>query len=272
MSLLPLPRLAKSPHTPPLFSGNKAGIDKALRKLELALLVEFFGQQLQNALEGAVSVPRLEAIVAGGPGRKVGGEPGPGSAGLEYPEDRFEDLAVGASGTAASLRAFRREDDQGLDACPLCVGALHEAVPIIVAITEYPYFLDKSYCLPKPFSTKTSRWTRLLESLTRPAETHDVLRPKVFLHQRRPDDVVSGVRTPEEFAQGHLEGMIYLDLMAYDFHETIARLELNRTYYLYRRSGNRSGQAARLLRERGLETCNSDGLEELARAGAEVER
>jgi len=45
MRLLPLPRLARSPHTFSLFSRNKAGIDKARRKLELALLVTFFGQQ-----------------------------------------------------------------------------------------------------------------------------------------------------------------------------------------------------------------------------------
>jgi len=106
----------------------------------------------------------------------------------------------------------------------------------------------------------------------RTVEMHDALQPEVFLHQRRLDDVVIDVRTPEEFAQGHLEGAINLDLMASDFHEKVARLDPNRTYYLYCRSGNRSGQAARLLRERGLETCTSGGQEELARAGTEVAR
>ncbi|WP_397546419.1 rhodanese-like domain-containing protein [Rhodothermus marinus] len=115
-------------------------------------------------------------------------------------------------------------------------------------------------------------WTRLLEVLTRTSATSDVLRPEVFLHRRRPNDVVIDVRTPEEFAQGHLEGAINLDLMAPDFHENIARLDPNRTYYLYCRSGNRSGQAARLLRERGLEAYNIGGLEELARAGASIVR
>ncbi|ACY47169.1 rhodanese-like domain-containing protein [Rhodothermus marinus] len=115
-------------------------------------------------------------------------------------------------------------------------------------------------------------WTHLLRLLTRPAETHDVLRPEVFLHRRRPEDVVIDVRTPEEFAQGHLEGAINLDLMASDFHEKVARLDPNRTYYLYCRSGNRSGQAARLLRKRGLEAYNIGGLEDLARAGATIVR
>ncbi|MFO7315318.1 rhodanese-like domain-containing protein [Rhodothermus marinus] len=115
-------------------------------------------------------------------------------------------------------------------------------------------------------------WTRLLEVLTRTSATSDVLRPEVFLHRRRPEDVVIDVRTPEEFAQGHLEGAINLDLMAPDFSEKIARLDPNRTYYLYCRSGNRSGQAARLLRERGLKAYNIGGLEDLARAGATIVR
>jgi len=50
-------------------------------------------------LEGAVSVPLLEAIEAGGPGPKVGGELSPGSAGVEYPQDSFEELVfIGVSG------------------------------------------------------------------------------------------------------------------------------------------------------------------------------
>ncbi len=113
-------------------------------------------------------------------------------------------------------------------------------------------------------------WTRLLELLTRTAETHDVLRPEVFLHRRRPDDVVIDVRTPEEFDQGHLEGALNLDLMAPDFHEKITRLDPGRTYYLYCRSGNRSGQATRWLRARGLAAYNIGGLEDLARAGASI--
>ncbi len=115
-------------------------------------------------------------------------------------------------------------------------------------------------------------WTRLLKVPTRTAKASGVLRPDVFLHRRRPDDVVIDVRTPEEFAQGHLEGAINLDLTAPDFHEKIARLDPNRTYYLYCRSGNRSGLATQLLRERGLEAYNIGGLEDLARAGASIVR
>jgi phage shock protein E len=115
-------------------------------------------------------------------------------------------------------------------------------------------------------------WTHLLKSLTRTVEAPDLLRPEVFLHRRRPEDVVIDVRTPEEFAQGHLEGAINIDLMVLDFPEKIAQLDPNRTYYLYCRSGNRSGQAARLLRGRGLEAYNIGGLEDLARAGAPIAR
>lgn len=115
-------------------------------------------------------------------------------------------------------------------------------------------------------------WTHWLASLTRLEESSEVLRPERFLHQRRPEDVVIDVRTPAEFAQGHLAGAINLDLMAPDFHEQIARLDPHRTYYLYCRSGNRSGQAVRLLRKRGLKAYNIGGLEDLARAGATIMR
>ncbi|SHK33925.1 rhodanese-like domain-containing protein [Rhodothermus profundi] len=117
-------------------------------------------------------------------------------------------------------------------------------------------------------------WTRLFERL-RPTPGHtrpDQLRPEVFLHRRRPEDVVIDVRTPEEFAQGHLKGARNLDVSAPDFPEKIARLRPDRTYYLYCRSGNRSEYATRLLRERGLEAYNIGSLKALVQAGAEIER
>ncbi len=113
-------------------------------------------------------------------------------------------------------------------------------------------------------------WTRLLERLRQasPTAAQETLRPEVFLHRRRPEDVIIDVRTPAEYQQRHLEGALNLDLMAADFHAKIAQLDPSRTYYLYCRSGNRSGQATRLLRQHGLEAYNIGGLEDLVRAGA----
>jgi phage shock protein E len=92
-----------------------------------------------------------------------------------------------------------------------------------------------------------------------------------FLRRRSPDSPVLDVRTPGEFSQGHLVGAANLDMMDDAFLEGVERLGLDREapVYLYCRSGNRSGAAARLLRENGYtQAYNVGAFEELARAGA----
>ena len=92
-----------------------------------------------------------------------------------------------------------------------------------------------------------------------------------FLRLRSPDAPVLDVRTPGEFSQGHLVGAANLDIMDDGFLENVERLGLDREapVYLYCRSGNRSGKAARLLRENGYTRAyNVGAFEELAREGA----
>jgi len=92
-----------------------------------------------------------------------------------------------------------------------------------------------------------------------------------FLRRRSPDAPVLDVRTPGEFSQGHLVGAVNLDIMDAGFLEEVERLGLDREapVYLYCRSGNRSGKAARLLRENGYTRAyNVGAFEELAREGA----
>ncbi len=96
-----------------------------------------------------------------------------------------------------------------------------------------------------------------------------------FLARYTPDAVVVDVRTPEEFAQGHLKGALNINVQAPDFQDQIQALGLNpdQPIYLYCRSGRRSQRAAEILREMGFrQLYNIGGFEDLARAGAEVER
>jgi phage shock protein E len=51
------------------------------------------------------------------------------------------------------------------------------------------------------------------------------------------------VRTPAEFASGHLKGAQNIDIEAADFDARVAALAKDGSYALYCRSGNRSGQA-----------------------------
>lgn len=64
--------------------------------------------------------------------------------------------------------------------------------------------------------------------------------------------VVLDIRTPEEFRDGHLPGARNLDFFAPDFRQRLEALARgDAPVLLYCRSGNRSGQAMRLLRQWG---------------------
>jgi len=64
--------------------------------------------------------------------------------------------------------------------------------------------------------------------------------------------VVLDIRTPEEFRDGHLPGARNLDFFAPDFRQQLEALARKGVpILLYCRSGNRSGQAMRLLRQWG---------------------
>jgi phage shock protein E len=84
--------------------------------------------------------------------------------------------------------------------------------------------------------------------------------------------VVIDVRTLGEYQQGHLAVTNkQLDLLNGDFQRAIPQLDKSKTYYLYCRSGNRSGQAASMLRQQGFENVhNVGGFGELAASGMET--
>lgn len=58
-----------------------------------------------------------------------------------------------------------------------------------------------------------------------------------------PGVTVVDVRTPAEFAAGHLEGAVNIDVESGDFATRIADLDPEGTYAVYCRSGNRSAVA-----------------------------
>lgn len=69
----------------------------------------------------------------------------------------------------------------------------------------------------------------------------------------RPGVVLIDVRTPAEFAEGHLAGAVNLDIGAPDFADAVAGLRLDGSYAVYCRSGNRSAQALAVMRSSGIE-------------------
>ncbi|TVR34024.1 MAG: rhodanese-like domain-containing protein [Balneolaceae bacterium] len=85
--------------------------------------------------------------------------------------------------------------------------------------------------------------------------------------------VIIDVRTRQEYDQGHLKMTdAQYDWNGGEFQDAIEDLDKDKTYYLYCRSGNRSGQAARMMKNEGFENVyNIGGFDDLASNGFESE-
>jgi phage shock protein E len=69
-----------------------------------------------------------------------------------------------------------------------------------------------------------------------------------------PEVRVIDVRTPEEFADGHIAGAVNIPVQSSDFSARIAELDPSTTYAVYCRSGNRSQPAVAAMSEAGITT------------------
>lgn len=74
--------------------------------------------------------------------------------------------------------------------------------------------------------------------------------------------VVIDVRTPSEFASGHLDGAINIDVQSADFDARMSELDPQGSYFVYCRSGNRSAQAIERMSGLGFgEMINGGSVE-----------
>ena len=79
---------------------------------------------------------------------------------------------------------------------------------------------------------------------------------------------VIDVRTPEEFASGHLADARNIDVQSDSFLTEVDGLDRDATYVLYCRSGARAGAAGEMMVEMGFtDVANAGGFEDLAAAG-----
>lgn len=75
-----------------------------------------------------------------------------------------------------------------------------------------------------------------------------------------PGVVTLDVRTPQEFAAGHIPGAINIDVEGPQFDAQIATLDESTTYAVYCQSGRRSGIATARMAEAGFTSLvNLDG-------------
>jgi phage shock protein E len=71
-------------------------------------------------------------------------------------------------------------------------------------------------------------------------------------HEGRTDLVIVDVRTPAEFAAGHLIGAVNVDFRSPEFEAKLASLNRATSYLVYCRVGHRSANALRIFKRLGF--------------------
>ena len=72
--------------------------------------------------------------------------------------------------------------------------------------------------------------------------------------------VIVDVRTADEYAEGHIEGAMNLDVKDSEaFDNGVKAFDKNNTYYVYCRSGRRSHNAAVKIQKAGFNVVDMDG-------------
>ena len=86
------------------------------------------------------------------------------------------------------------------------------------------------------------------------------------------DVIVLDVRTPEEYAGGHLDGAQSVDIYGADFKKTLESLDKSKPYYVYCHSGGRSMQACEQMLSMGFTNVHNmeGGIRDWKKASYEL--
>ena len=87
-----------------------------------------------------------------------------------------------------------------------------------------------------------------------PQKSNEALDGADFLREysANPSAVMLDVRTPGEFRAGHIDKAFLIDFENQSFLSEIKKLDPAKTYFVYCRSGNRSGQAISQMKANGI--------------------
>lgn len=97
--------------------------------------------------------------------------------------------------------------------------------------------------------------------------------PQDWITQSQASGVtIVDVRTPAEFAAGHVQGAVNVDVRAADFAQQLDKLDKNGTYVVYCHSGNRSKTATDAMGAAGFTHVYNlqGGIADLQQAGAQI--
>lgn len=103
-----------------------------------------------------------------------------------------------------------------------------------------------------------------------------VLPPRDFKAElsAAPNAILIDVRKPEELPDGIIKGAINIDFTGPEFSEKIAVLDKEKTYFVYCKSGKRSGDAVKQMEKAGFENIYTleGGLKNWVGQGLETEK
>lgn len=75
----------------------------------------------------------------------------------------------------------------------------------------------------------------------------------VKLHDESEESVIIDVRTDDEFSTGYIGGAVNIDFyMGNEFISKIEKLDKSKSYFIYCKSGARSGQTCELMKQKGF--------------------
>ena len=75
----------------------------------------------------------------------------------------------------------------------------------------------------------------------------------VKLHDESEESVIIDVRTDDEFSTGHIGGAVNIDFYnGNEFISEIDKLDKSKSYFIYCKSGARSGQTCELMKQKGF--------------------
>ncbi len=93
----------------------------------------------------------------------------------------------------------------------------------------------------------------IYENIT-PNETIDIVKDFVEQDKNKKEEsfVILDVRTKREFDAGHIENSIMIDFYKRDFLTKIRKLDKEKKYIIYCRTGNRSGKTLSMFEDLGF--------------------
>ena len=102
-----------------------------------------------------------------------------------------------------------------------------------------------SACIQTETNTaKSETQIQIIENIT-PKEAYILIQE----NKDNPNFLILDVRTPEEFLGEYIENAINLDYYSDTFRNDLDKLDKNKTYLIYCRSGGRSGNTLNIIKE-----------------------